>query len=80
MRPLITELVEHVDVAEWTEDAAHKPGLSDRLLHAIESRAYDALRTHDAGYGARDLAEKVVCPSHSLLARGYGMCDLLGGF
>ena len=78
VRPLVAELVEHVDVAEGTQDAAHEAGLADCFLDGVEAGADDALGAHYAGDGAGDFAEHVVGPRHGLLACRDGVCELFG--
>jgi len=78
VRPLVAQLVEHVDVAKGTKDAAHEARFADCSLDGVEAGADDAFGTHDAGDGARDFAEHVVGSRHGLLSSCDGMCELLG--
>lgn len=79
VRPLVAELVEHVDVAKGTQDAAHEARFTDCFLDGVEAGADDALGAHDAGDGARHFAEHVVGSRHGLLAGRDGVCELFRG-
>jgi len=79
VRPLVAELVEHVDVAERTQDAAHEARFADRLLDRLEAGADDGFGAHHARDGARHFAEHVVRSRHGLLARRHGVGELFGG-
>ena len=76
MRPLVFELVEHVDVAKGTEDTAHQTRFADCALNGVEAAAYDAFCADDAGDRAGDFAKDVVGACDGLFARGDSVGDL----
>ena len=80
MRPLIAELVEHVNVAKGAEDAAHESGFADRFLHAVETRANDGFGAYDTSDRACHFTKNIICSCHGFLPRSNRVDDLLGCF
>ena len=77
MGPLVFQLVQDVDIAEWTQDVSHQSRFANGALNRIKPRPDCTFRTDHSGDGAGHLAEDIISACHGLLAGRHCICDLL---
>src|SRR5271154_1530562 len=79
MSPLVLDLVQDVNITEWTQDAAHESRLADCSLDGVEARANGPFRANNPSDRAGDLTDNIVRTSDGLFACRHCMGNLLCG-
>lgn len=78
MRPLISQLIQDIQLTKRTEYIAHQATLAHSLLDRIEPLTHHSLRAYDTRNARCDFSQRVERPRDGFLPTGHRLRELLG--